>query len=212
MEGFYPQPNPKDTKPYFKRGTALIFFRNAKPREMFVRGAIAWPEGNDAGVALIAGQDIQTKEVILFGEFEFWSIEHFFEGERLKFRGLSQFLNENWQNFYCNHYYDHQPFEVRDRFYTKILRSRMVNPKPVIVNVKYTADNIADNLLSEYLHLERFTAPRDSTVFRHLMTRGTKDEKPGVHALRCLLGGFEFSGWRDPEGQEREKPLWVSQR
>ncbi len=212
MEQFYPHVNPKDTKPYFERGTAQIFFTDAKPREMFVRGSIAWPEGSNGGVALVAGQDIKSREVILLGEFEFWSVEHFFEDDQLKFRGLSQFLNQNWQDFYCNHYYDHQPFEVRDRYYIQILKSKMINPKPVIVNVKYTDDKIADNILNEYLHLQRFIAPRDSLVFRHLMTRGSKDEKSGVHALRCLLGGFEFSGWRDPEETREEKVLWVRHR
>jgi len=194
-----PYPLKGKAKPDFKRETVRLFFEDIPSHDFHMRGAVTWPEGDNPGFCLIAGQEVESRVVWVFDEFQFVSIEHWFHQGELRERGLVEFLLRCWSDFFCRHFYYQQHEQINKRYLIQCLRSEMIQPKPAFSQVPYVDEDIADNVTREYINLLKMKINKGTLLADHLNTldMGVEEQKVGVHALRCLLAGFEFSGWKD---------------
>ena len=204
-------PKPILAKPDFARDTVLLYFDDQPAREFFMRGSVAWPESTKEigfaikeGFALVAGQDVRTKEVWIFEESTFITIDHVFNRGELMRRGLVQFFLRMWERYFCRTFYYAQDALLHRRFHLQCLESQMVQPKPEFIQVPYTGDKLGDNVLREYLARGRLKGNRETKLFEQIETANEYEEQLGPHALRCLLAGFEHIPWVDYSPQRKE--------
>lgn len=178
--------------------TVRLFFERDQARNFYMRGAVAWPEGKKEGFALIAGQATDTKEVWLFDEFAFMTVDHWFnQDQALKREGLVTFLLKCWAQYGCHTFFYSQDAELHRRYLLQCLDSAMIQPKPELIRTMYTEDEkIRDNIVQEYLALGRLKGDKNSQLYQH-MTTSAMDEPLGKHVLRCLLAGYEANPWID---------------
>lgn len=191
-----PQPINHIVKPDTSGDIVQLFFENDQSREFYMRGAIGWLEGKKPGFALLAGQTLDTKEVWLFDEFEFMTVDHWLnEDQTLKQEGLSSFLLKCWSKYGCRTFFYNQDIEIHRRYYFQILDSIMIDPKPEFLRTPYTTDEkIRDNIVDEYLALGKLKGNKHSRVYEYMKSHAY-DEPMGLHCIRCLLGGFEAFPW-----------------
>jgi hypothetical protein len=179
--------NPYRTKLFFEGQSA----------EFYLRGAISWPEGRKEGFALLAGMHLQSKKIWLFDEWVFWTIDHWvLEDGTIKQRddgfwyGLTHFMTQNAAKFGCTSYFwGGQHEDVARRNIKAVYRSKMAPPDVHLIEAPYV-HQVGDDLIEEYLRLERLSGDANSVLFEHLSTAGV-DDRGGVQALRCLLSGYE---------------------
>ena len=180
-----------------------LYFEQEQSREFFMRGAIGWLEGTKIGhvkpgFCLLGGQTTDTKEVWLFDEFEFMTVDHWFNDDQtLRQEGLCSFLTKCWSQYGCRSFFYNQPTEIHKRYLLQVLDSPMISPKPEFMRTPYTEDEkIRDNIVQEYLALKKLKGDKNSKLFEQMVSLAI-DEPMGVHCVRCLLGGYEAFPFMD---------------
>jgi hypothetical protein len=190
---FRPDPdNPLKTRLYFDGQQSAHFY---------LRGAISWPEGRREGFALMAGQELKSKKVWIFGEWEFWTVPHWtLEDGTIKpkgegfWYGLNHFMTQTFGTFGCRSWFwGGQHADLARRYVLQVYRNPMIPIDTSLIEVPYV-QQVGDNLIEEWLNLEKLSGDKDSLLFEHL---NSPAERSGVHALRCLLAGFEYQPFRE---------------
>ena len=202
---------PLSTKYLPHKDLTTFFFEGPErpsARDFFVRGAIAWPEELQQGFALLAGQDPKTKVVYIFEEYPFWTVGHYLAEDALKHPGLGQFLLDVWAKYHCHTFYRHQHPEVHRRFSLQAYDDKTIAPKPELIDVP-TVERLGDTLVVEYGRTRKLVADQRMTLkqqlTQHFAVPEAKNPGMGVHALRCLLAGFEHAGWAEPRRPQAER-------
>ena len=199
---------PKAAQPDFRRETVKLLFEDRPSREFFMRGALAWPEGERDGFVIVAGLDLANQNIWIFREFPFISVEHFYSEGDIVRKGLFQFFDECRSRFYCQTYFFSQPDELHHRFTNYIYKTPTIPwPKPEFIRVRFSDQEIADNIIREALVRDTLHGNRrESKVFNEIFGLTGDDEAKKkarerslpIHALRCLLAGYEYYPWVDP--------------
>lgn len=182
-------------------------------RDLFVRGAIAWPEDKRLGFAILCGQDVEKKIVYCFEEMQFMTIPPLIvENDKVAQRGLGQWLMDMWAKYHCRTYYCHQNDEIHRRYSLQVYADKTIKPNPRLIDVP-TVDRLGDSLLRETMLRGGFIWDVRSIILhhvgQHLQNPDAKNPELGVHALRCLLVGLEHAGYRKPQDEQREKIEWL---
>ena len=170
-----------------------LFFEQEQARDFYVRGSVCWPEGKQQGFCIVAGQTLDDKQVWLFDQFEFRTVEHWFNDDQsLRQRGLCYFLQNSWAKYGCRVFFIYsQNAELVRRFLVQIIKSQMVMPKPELIPTPYTDDDkISDNVIEEYLILQKLKGDKNTTLYSQLSSPNI-DQYPGPYALKALLAGYE---------------------
>lgn len=175
-----------------------LFFEKEQSREFYMRGAVAWLEGTKTehvkpGFCIIAGQTMEPpKEVWLFDEFEFMTVDHWFNADQtLRQEGLSAFLLKCWSKYGSRAFFYNQSVEIHKRYLLQVIDSPMISPKPEFIQTPYTEDEkIRDSIIQEYLALGKLKGDKNTKLYEQIKSAIT-DIAMGEHCLRCLLGGFE---------------------
>jgi len=202
---FRKKKNPDITRLYFERGESLDFY---------LMGAIAWPEvlaeNSYFGLALMGGQEVKSKKVRVFDEFEFATIDHWEDAKgsiRKKtdteagvtdfWYGLTHFFNQILGQYGCTGYFwGGQHAEIFQRYGLQAYRSDM-SPQGLYFNEIHMVKEAGDNLIAEYLNFDKLILPviskrtlTNTILYQHMKAGGIV-KRPGWHALKVLLAGFE---------------------
>ena len=170
--------------------------------ELFVRGAVAWPEDGRQGFALLGGQDVKSRVVYAFEEFQFMTVDPLAGGDgTFKHPGLGQWFMDMWAKYHCYSYYWNQHPDIHRRYSQQVYDLKTVVPKPELIQV-HIVDQLGDTLIYESGLTRKFQGDTRSElktqVSAHLAAPEAKKPGLGVHALRCLLAGVEHIGWMQP--------------
>lgn len=191
--------------------TSLLHFENGAVKPFFMRGAIAWPNGINEGFALMAGHDLTDNTIILFEDFQFWTISHWLKEDKTVMPregggyhlGLIQFIIDNFQRYKCcSYFYGGQHIDLWLRFGREVYRTAMVPKEIEMIEVPYVKE-VGDNLILEKLQTQKVKAQDGSEVgkaiksFWNMRSAKGVDHGNGVMALRALLAGFEHQPWID---------------
>ena len=188
------------------RGTVTLYFDNQVHAEYMMRGGVCWPEGED-GFAILAGQDVNNKKIHVFKQSSFLTVDNILRADRsIEYYGLSSFFNQSWSGYFGRDFFWNQDEEIHKRFRLQVGRSPMIEPKPQFIPAPYADERDANHLIFEYKALGKLKFDKDSELHRQL-ERLKHDEKaklPAVHALRCLLAGYERYPFRNYDVEEDE--------
>lgn len=201
----------KPTKCHYdaKKGISILYFKDDdnKIGEYYMRGGICWPvvfEEPDnprdySGYAILAGQDVWTKKIVIFEERSFVTVDHILRPNKtIEFDGLAPWFNRCWSHYFGCLFYWHQDFELAKKFRLETIRSQMVQPKPQFVEVPWSDDEAARMQIWKYIKLKALDGQKDGDLFRQMQQVQKEDKKtmPAVHALACLISGFERFPYR----------------
>ena len=184
--------------------TTKLHFDGGAVRDFYVRGSIAWPEGDEEGFALMAGQDIQSKIVYLFEEFQFWTVEHWLEDDGTlhprdddptKFHvGLIQFITDNFTKYKsCSYFWGSQHVDIWKRWGTAVYNNPMLPKQIELIEVPYVKE-VGENLVAEYMNTEKIKGDQRFKLYEKVQEQDIQDNN-GAHALRALIAGFEYVPW-----------------
>ncbi len=197
------------TKPtlrhYTDRKTVqLVFGRQDHPLngEYHMRGGICFPVpvrfGADLGAAgfvLLAGQNVETGVIYVFEERPFLTIDHVIGVEdKIEFEGCCQWFNECWSYYYGRDYYWHQDPETRKTYLLELVRSKMVEPRPHLLEIDWRDDYGIEHLIWRMGNTGKLKFKADGELHDALRLLEVQSDRsmliPGVHALKCCLAGF----------------------
>jgi len=191
--------------------SVTLYFPDESHGRYQVRGAVCWPVLFDKfgrmdvmGYALIAGRNIETNKVTVFEQREFLVISDIVDEKGLLvipakeknakiYRGILSWFIDGWAKYRCHSYFYSQPFEVAKKYRTELRRSEAMKPKPQFIDVPWPGEDEALQTVWKALKMKSFRAEKDSILREQLgeVQKGSKDMYPAVHALACLLMGFE---------------------
>ncbi|MBU2177542.1 MAG: hypothetical protein KJ556_20820 [Gammaproteobacteria bacterium] len=160
-------------------------------RDFYCMGSVAWPEGMLDGFALSAGQDVKTGQIWIFEEYLFMTVQHWFndDGSLNRF-GLLKFLQDTWNYYRLRTFVWSESEDVHFRYARQVWDNPNIMPQPEFIRTRFAKDT-GDNLIAEYLKTQKVMGDVNSQLFRDLKDKDGI-ERRGVHALRCLLAGYEY--------------------
>ena len=194
------------------RKTSTVYYDNGEQVEYYLRGGICWPTNyeednavNYGGYVILAGFDVETKEVCLLAEQPFIVVNHIVNDDgSIGEKGLPEFFNKNWSRYYASSYYwGGQHYETHKTHRLEIIRGDMFQPKPKFVHLPEFKEEDRNVLIWKYLKLQKLLGVlKDTDLYRHMerFRPDRKDFYPSIHALSCLLSGIERHPWRMPRG------------
>ena len=193
--------------------TSLLHFEGGAVKKYYMRGSIAWPEGSNEGFALMAGYDLADDVIIIFEEFQFWTVSHWLnEDDTVRKRedggyhlGLIQFIMDNKSRYKCcSYFWGGQHVDIWRRYGTEVYRHKMLPKDIELIEVPYVKE-VGDSLILEKLKVRKFRGQADSklnvAVKRFFNMQNVNiDRGSEIQALRALLAGFENQPWVDLKG------------
>lgn len=195
--------------------TTNLHFDGGVVKPFYLRGSIAWPVGKEEGFALLAGFDLQAREIIVFEEFRFWTFEHWRnpdgsiherdieEGAGFHL-GLIQFIQDNISKYNASSYFwGGQHIDIWSRWGSEVYSHKETPRRVELIEVPYVSE-VGDGLIHEKLKTKQFKGASGSlletsvTQFVNMQNTGNDvGSDNAVHALRALLAGFQFQPWVD---------------
>jgi len=187
--------------------TTLFFEDRNGPAGMdyYIKGAVCWPEPTSTpgttrdGYAILAGQDVQTGHLILFEEFDFATVPHWFNAHGGLIRmGLEQLFADAWSKYRCRSWFTAQDDLTHQRHARQVWESKNVAPMPEFIRVPYPPD-VQQGILNEAADIGRFTGDSRRGLRKQweiYEAHPDLDNPPeAVKALMILLSGYEFIPW-----------------
>jgi len=187
--------------------------RWAEDRRM--RGGVAWPmlvRGTNGpevfGFAVMSGQDIKTGKIYIMDYTEFRSVDYILDADGLIKRidgqpipALGTWLTKCWSKYSGNYFYYRQDDETSRRYQLEILRSDMIQPKPVFVDAPWPDDQDAVMTIWQAIQNKKiiFGKKEANPIFDQLqlLKAGDTEPHPVIHALKCMLIGIERYPYRE---------------
>lgn len=170
-----------------------------------MRGGICWPityrvDGavDSNGYIVVAGKNLETGVITIFEQQDFIVIEPIIDQDTMQitYKGISNFLNNAYANYFCNKYYFHQNLELTKKWRSDVFRCSAIKPKPSIVEIMWDDDRDADHVIFQLIKTRRLRQEKETALFRQLQElklkpTGQREIYPAVRALQCVLMGFE---------------------
>jgi hypothetical protein len=193
--------------------TTILDIPGKNPTEYKIFGAICFPseyerdgEQKVSGFALVAGQNVNTKKVRIFSQQEFLTIENILNGNlAVTYKGLASWFNKMWADYYARKYFYHQPIQIERKHRLEILRSKVIQPNPMLIDIDHPGGATSSQLIWRYLKTKNIVYEKDSDVHNALRRAKNKEIKidfqPEMWALQCLLLGFEKFPFAKKKGE-----------
>jgi hypothetical protein len=189
------------------RDIMRLFFEDRASRDFYIRGSVVWPKKVYTprpqvkdGFALLAGQTMDTGQVWIFEEVEFLTIDNYCDPDTqaMERAGLQEFFLMCWSRYGCHAFFFSEDHQVHKRYLLQCYDNDMIQPKPVFLRTPYVEEErVRDNIVEEYIALGKLRGNQNSKLYQHLTTVSVDDEPHGVHAIRCLLAGYEANPRRN---------------
>ena len=204
-----------------RRRTSILEFSNGKSAECYMRGAVCWPvplphRNNEiVGFALIAGYDVSSGTITIYEEREFVCIDHVAGKDgMIQFEGLSSFFNLAWNRYFCSTFFWRQPETMKKKYQRQVRKSLMIKPKPQFTQLYWDQQSQPEQILFEKLTLNKLFARKEDNLFKEVQKHEVVAVpsgshaivSPEMHALHCLLMGYDRYSWREPEPEPSAKP------
>ncbi len=191
------------------RKTSFLHMPNGEIRESYIRGGISFPYRyktasgiNNHGYIVLSGQDIKTSKVYIYEQMNWVTIDDILDDKnKIKYNGLSHWLNKMWNEYYGRTFCFHQPEELSSRFRLQIKRSPMIQPKPRIIDMEVVDKNDLVSIIWHWVKTEKIEIEKESMValnLQEMMKDSVAEMTPAIHALGCCLLGIERYPWRKP--------------
>lgn len=189
--------------------TTNLHFENGAVKRFFMRGSIAWPEGQKEGFALMAGMDLAEDVVVIFEQFRFWTIAHWLNADGTIHEredgpgyhlGLMQFIADNLTKYRCCSYFrGGQHIDIWNRYGKEVYMNPQCPRLIELIDVPYVDEN-GLNLLFEKINTAKFVGETDSLLNVSInqfidIRSGNIDFDNAALALMTLLSGFDYTPW-----------------
>jgi len=174
-----------------------------------MRGSIAWPEGRKEGFAIMSGYDLDADQVIIFEQFRFWTVPHWFNSDgTIHTRddgdgwhlGLIKFITDNLSLYRCcSYFWGGQHIDVWTRHARAVYAHPQMPKRLELIEVPFVAV-LGPDLLHEKIKTRKFYAENGSILhqsaiqFANMQTTNTDYDNPAL-ALMALLAGFDHQPW-----------------
>lgn len=190
------------------RDTTNLWFIDDKHGEFYLHGGLCWPVAvgdieNQYGCIIMGGLNCQTGIVHIFEQFCFEGIETAFDQDegRIVADGLDAFLGQVSGAYGTKRYYVNQDESIHRMYLLQVLRSRQIDPKPVLVPITWQTDEEAISAMNHWRLTGKLVigsgTPIEAAFQRFRATPGIKlGQVPELHALACLLVGLTLYPWR----------------
>lgn len=195
------------------RKTSSLHFADYETLECHMRGGICWPMPFESkgridvtGYALMCGLDVATGDVYVFEQTPWVVIDNILSPNgKIKYLGLSHWLNSVWTKYFADSYYYHQDYESSKRFILAVTRSKMIQPKPRFLDLPPLDAQDMIATIWRYLKAGQLKRQKGTELEARIESIKANDKvlPPEVHALGCALCGIDRNPWRAPV----EKPV-----
>lgn len=189
--------------------------------QYYVRGAVCWPildvvTSRSQGWALLAGQNIKTKNIVVFESTPFSHISNMIEDDKLISMGLVDWFRSVWQKYYCDSFFWSGQFATHQQYLLEVIRCVDINPQPHFIEVHITDEDDAVNLMyhmrtKDALIIETDPDRKDGkTLINQLLLweqTERKHEFPAVKALLSLTSGYARYPFRPSIDEEEVMPI-----
>ena len=203
--------------------TTRLFFKDPPHADFYLKGAIAWAstvindktEKSYPGFALMAGMLLdRNKEIRIFEEQEFTTIDNRLQSDGnimmwpedgRPWYGLAEFANKCYKKYGCRTYfYDKCQGDVYQLYMTQMQESIKENrlQQPIDPMELLHVNETGDLLIEKYIAEDRLKIDSNSKL-NNMMRSVDKHENNGVHAIKCLLAGYEYIPWIDLDMMQR---------
>ena len=197
-----------------RRRTTTMRFRDGSGGEYWMRGGIAWPVGtsksgilNVQGYAVLCGVHVETGKITVFEDTDFNTIEtRLVNDEEGKYRemnkGISSWLNENWNRYFARSYWWHDRGLTHKGYRRQIReaeRRRTIAVRLMFHEALWQDDGTPEQVLFCLANEGRIIMPQDL-----LQAIRTADVRPGYvsvqkQAVMCALVGIAQKPWKEPK-------------
>jgi hypothetical protein len=191
-----------------ERRTVTLFFNDGESGEYCIRGAICWPRPveemvtqNGQGVlvrkvegyALLGCQDIHTGVIWVMEEQPFVVIDSILDKGKITYEGLSLWFNRNWAKYLSKKYYFQDEYELSRQYRLNISRSKMIEPKPTLIQIDTTKDVDLTHSIWRFISLKQLRYDKTGYLYQklNLLKQDDKSLNPAIYALQLLCFGFE---------------------
>ena len=175
--------------------------------EYYLMGGISWPFAVVQGLrmtingyAVLCGMQVNTGMITVFENTSFRSVDPIIDATgRITENGLTQWLNRNWMLYQARIYWWYEQGTIHERYARALYKSRMVEPKPRMIECRWSDDGSPEHLL--WIHAAEGSLRMVSGLDEEIKA-GDNDPKqpcPAKHALLCALVGYEQKRWKDPK-------------
>jgi len=192
---------PNNRHANLKRGTSTLYFKDKNPAEYRMRGGVCFPmmihsggRTDIQGFILMSGQNIKTKQVVIFEQRDFVVVEPILgDNQLIEFPGIETWLNMCFSRYFARQFFWNQDFELAKKYRLEIIRSQMIEPKPRMMEILWTDEKEAMSVIWKYIKLGMIAWDAGSILDRALeqVKNDDKDMLPAVYALAVLLSGIE---------------------
>ena len=189
--------------------TTRLYFLNGVVKNFYLRGSIAWPEGKKEGFAIMSGLDLTEKVIIVFEQYRFWTIDHWYNDDGTIHErddgkgwhlGLMQFIADNIAKYRCCSYYrGGQHVDVWNRYGKEVYTNEQCPKRLELIEIPFVPQ-IGPNLLLEKINTGKFRIESETwlanSVVQFVNTQAidaTYDN--ATLALMTLLAGFDYAPW-----------------
>lgn len=176
---------------------SYLEFPDKSGGEYYLRGGICWPKysGLNEGIqgfAILAGLDVSTGIIRIFEERRFSSVDHIQTADgKIEIEGLSSWFNKNWNKYYAAYYFFSQIGETHKKYLLDVVRSDMVQPKPLFVEIKPMEDANIDQIVFSKLQENKLEYFSEGPVHKCIQQWDLVPTKPPVaEALGTCISGI----------------------
>jgi len=195
-----------------KDKTSTLYWDKDTLRQMYVYGGVCWPivvgvpsNRKVQGFAVLAGYDAEEGKHYILDQYPFVTVDHCLgEYGIITHKGVGAFFNSCWKSYFGTRFYYRQPGETHKKYLFEIIRSKSVEPKPLLLECQWDNDEIADQSVIEKAQLKKLAWEKGSLldVAVSELIVDPDHASPEWNALRCAMVGFDRYPWHKPARQD----------
>ena len=197
------------------RKTTTLWFDDKTSSEVYLRGGMCFPrywqphvEGVIEGGAVLLGLDVRTGVATEYEAMRWYTVEPVnVSGEGApEFAGIGHWFNMVWSTYYSRRFDFHQDEPTVHKWRLQVRRAAMVRPKPLFIEQPWPRDaEQAEYTILEWNVNHRLRMRKGGELLNAVQRHSERPKMPGmvldpmIHALICVLIGYDQRPWRDPE-------------
>lgn len=183
--------------------TTRLQFANGVIKPFYMRGAVAFPEGQKEGFAMMAGVDLRDHQVIVFEQHRYWSVGHWLSPDGTVrpredgtgyWMGLMQFVADCLSLYKCvSYFYGGQHYDHCQRYLRDIYRHPEASRKLEMIEVPYVAET-GPGLLYEKIKIAAAKAQAGSSLEKSLkdFVSNPNEYDNIARCMMTLMAGIEY--------------------
>jgi hypothetical protein len=210
---------PKPINSYRAKNGAigLVFDEKECPNKIndglyFVRGSICWPiqdpiTAKSRGYALVAGQRLTSKTIIVFECTPFTHIANVLEDNVLTQAGLVNWLRAVYQKYWCDSFFWSGNRGTHMKYHLDVVRCKELVPQPWLIEAHIPREEDSINLLFNLKSKDQLIVDDESELVKALELwdqNGRKDEIAAVKSLLTLVWGYGLYPFMPKQTEEED--------